>query len=90
MWKSKPMSIGNGQHEVFRTHNTHTHTQHSQSCLIKRFCEKRFVSKYMATLGIDFGVSSMKVGDHNIKVNIFDMAGQPFFYEVLFTNIFWV
>lgn len=70
--------------------NTCMHTQHSQSCLIKRFCEKRFVSKYMATLGIDFGVSSMKVGDHNVKVNIFDMAGQPFFYEVHVTDIFWV
>ena len=30
---------------------------HLQSCLIKRYCEKRFVSKYMATLGIDFGVT---------------------------------
>ncbi len=54
-----------------------------QSCLIKRFCEKRFVSKYMATLGIDFGVSKMKIGDHTVRVNIFDMAGQPFFFEVL-------
>ena len=53
-----------------------------QSCLIKRFCEKRFVSKYMATLGIDFGVSRMVVGDCDVKVNIFDMAGQPFFFEV--------
>lgn len=37
----------------------------------------------MATLGIDFGVSKMKIGEHNVKVNIFDMAGQPFFFEVL-------
>ena len=29
-----------------------------QSCLIKRYCEKRFVSKYLATLGIDFGVTT--------------------------------
>eukprot|EP00056_Hartaetosiga_gracilis_P022677 m.32258 g.32258 ORF g.32258 m.32258 type:complete len:357 (+) comp9769_c0_seq1:64-1134(+) len=29
-----------------------------KSCLIKRYCEKRFVSKYMATIGIDFGVVS--------------------------------
>ena len=36
----------------------------------------------MATLGIDFGVSRMVVGGHNVKVNIFDMAGQPFFFEV--------
>lgn len=60
----------------------HAHT-HTQSCLIKRYCEKRFVSKYMATLGIDFGVSKMKSGDRDIKVNIFDMAGQSFFTEVI-------
>ncbi|KAL5493457.1 hypothetical protein EMCRGX_G014646 [Ephydatia muelleri] len=53
-----------------------------KSCLIKRFCEKRFVPKYMATLGIDFGVTKVKVGDRDIKVDIFDMAGQPFFAEV--------
>ena len=64
--------------------HVHTETQPLQSCLIKRFCEKRFVSKYMATLGIDFGVSRMVVGEYNVKVNIFDMAGQPFFFEVLY------
>ncbi len=36
----------------------------------------------MATLGIDFGVSKMRSNDKDIKVNIFDMAGQPFFAEV--------
>lgn len=55
---------------------------HLQSCLIKRYCEKRFVSKYMATLGIDFGVTTVKLPNHDVKVNIFDMAGQPFFHEV--------
>ena len=29
----------------------------SQSCLIKRYCEKRFVAKYMPTIGIDYGVT---------------------------------
>lgn len=28
-----------------------------QSCIIKRYCEKRFVSKYLATIGIDYGVT---------------------------------
>ena len=27
-----------------------------KSCLIKRYCEKKFVSKYISTIGIDFGV----------------------------------
>uniref|UniRef100_A0A2K5Y6R0 DnaJ heat shock protein family (Hsp40) member C27 n=1 Tax=Mandrillus leucophaeus TaxID=9568 RepID=A0A2K5Y6R0_MANLE len=28
-----------------------------KSCIIKRYCEKRFVSKYLATIGIDYGVT---------------------------------
>lgn len=29
----------------------------SQSCIIKRYCEKRFVHKYLTTIGIDYGVT---------------------------------
>ncbi|XP_077008407.1 dnaJ homolog subfamily C member 27 isoform X1 [Tamandua tetradactyla] len=54
----------------------------ARSCIIKRYCEKRFVSKYLATIGIDYGVTKVQVRDREIKVNIFDMAGHPFFYEV--------
>ncbi|XP_059841402.1 dnaJ homolog subfamily C member 27 isoform X3 [Hypanus sabinus] len=57
-------------------------TEVGKSCIIKRYCEKRFVSKYMATIGIDYGVTKVQVRDREIKVNIFDMAGHPFFYEV--------
>ncbi|KAM5316996.1 dnaJ homolog subfamily C member 27 isoform 1-T1 [Glossophaga mutica] len=53
-----------------------------KSCIIKRYCEKRFVSKYLATIGIDYGVTKVQVRDREVKVNIFDMAGHPFFYEV--------
>ncbi|XP_065829542.1 dnaJ homolog subfamily C member 27-like [Oscarella lobularis] len=53
-----------------------------KSCLIKRFCEKRFVSKYMGTIGIDYGVTKSEINGQEIKINIFDMAGHPLFYEV--------
>uniref|UniRef100_A0A2K5IJW8 DnaJ homolog subfamily C member 27 n=1 Tax=Colobus angolensis palliatus TaxID=336983 RepID=A0A2K5IJW8_COLAP len=56
--------------------------EHHGSCIIKRYHEKRFVSKYLATIGIDYGVTKVHVRDREIKVNIFDMAGHPFFYEV--------
>uniref|UniRef100_A0AAZ3R353 DnaJ (Hsp40) homolog, subfamily C, member 27 n=1 Tax=Oncorhynchus tshawytscha TaxID=74940 RepID=A0AAZ3R353_ONCTS len=42
----------------------------------------KFVPKYLATTGIDYGVTKVQVRDREIKVNIFDMAGHPFFYEV--------
>ncbi|XP_046561726.1 dnaJ homolog subfamily C member 27-like [Haliotis rubra] len=54
-----------------------------KSCIIKRYCEKRFVHKYLATIGIDYGVTKVSVKDRDVKVNIFDMAGHPIFYEVL-------
>ncbi|CAJ1006112.1 putative Ras of Complex, Roc, domain of DAPkinase/Ras family [Leishmania naiffi] len=32
-----------------------------KSCLIKRYCEGRFVTKYIPTIGIDFGVRKVEV-----------------------------
>jgi GTPase SAR1 family protein len=29
-----------------------------KSCMIKRYCEGRFLEEYVATIGIDFGVKS--------------------------------
>jgi DnaJ family protein C protein 27 len=54
-----------------------------KSCIIKRYCEKRFVTKYMQTIGIDYGVTKINnIKDREVKVNIFDMSGHPVFYEV--------
>ncbi|CAF1047930.1 unnamed protein product [Adineta ricciae] len=53
-----------------------------KSCLIKRYCEKRFVPKYMATIGIDYGVTRMRIRNYDIRMNIFDFSGHPLFYEV--------
>ncbi|KAI3378748.1 hypothetical protein SNEBB_010387 [Seison nebaliae] len=53
-----------------------------KSCLIKRYCEKRFVNKYLMTIGIDYGVTTYTSGDEKMIVNIFDMGGQTFFYNV--------
>ena len=32
-----------------------------KTCIIKRFCECRFVSKYIPTIGIDFGVKPVQI-----------------------------
>lgn len=53
-----------------------------KSCIIKRYCEKRFVPKYLQTIGIDYGVTKVKVQDREVKVNIFDMSGHSIFHEV--------
>lgn len=32
-----------------------------KTCLIKRYCEQRFVAKYISTIGVDFGVKTVKM-----------------------------
>ena len=53
-----------------------------KSCLVKRFCEEKFVSKYISTIGIDFGVKPVKVSGQSIRVNFFDFAGGPEYFEI--------
>ncbi|KAI6650433.1 hypothetical protein LOD99_5870 [Oopsacas minuta] len=53
-----------------------------KSCIIKRYCEHRFVSRYMPTIGIDFGVTKVNIMTLDIKVNIFDSSGNQVFYGV--------
>ena len=36
----------------------------------------------MPTVGIDYGVTKVNIRDTEVKVNIFDMSGHPFFFEV--------
>jgi len=59
-----------------------------KSCLIKRYCEERFVMKYISTIGVDYGVKRVNIQLNNgqlnigIKVNFWDLAGHPSFFEV--------
>jgi len=32
-----------------------------KTCIIKRYCESRFISKYVPTIGVDFGVKSFQI-----------------------------
>eukprot|EP00756_Hemistasia_phaeocysticola_P001566 Hpha_TRINITY_DN11105_c1_g1::TRINITY_DN11105_c1_g1_i1::g.27915::m.27915/K19372/DNAJC27; DnaJ homolog subfamily C member 27 len=53
-----------------------------KSCLIKRYCEERFVTRYITTIGIDFGVKKVRVGDDEVKVNFWDLSGSKPFFEI--------
>lgn len=53
-----------------------------KSCLIKRYCEDKFVSKYIGTIGVDYGVKPLSLGEFDVKVNLWDMAGAPEYLEV--------
>lgn len=54
-----------------------------KSCLIKRYCEERFVSKYIATIGVDYGVKPVtidRIGE--FRINFWDLSGHSEFFEV--------
>ncbi|KAH0571024.1 RabB [Spironucleus salmonicida] len=53
-----------------------------KSCLIKNFCEGRFVKRYLPTIGIDYGVREVKIQDTAVKINFFDASGLPEFAEI--------
>ncbi|ESL11201.1 hypothetical protein TRSC58_01055 [Trypanosoma rangeli SC58] len=63
-----------------------------KSCVIKRYCEGRFVAKYIPTIGIDYGVkrvglrppAHMSPAPLNffVRVNFWDMSGGEEFVEI--------
>ncbi|EFJ48349.1 hypothetical protein VOLCADRAFT_104739 [Volvox carteri f. nagariensis] len=53
-----------------------------KSCLIKRYCEEKFVSKYIPTIGVDYGVKPNKYNDYEVRVNLWDLAGGADYTEV--------
>jgi DnaJ homolog subfamily C member 27 len=55
-----------------------------KSCLIKRYCERRFVPKYLSTIGIDYGLGTFphaKSG-RSVSVHFFDAAGRDLYASV--------
>ena len=53
-----------------------------KSCLIKRFCEERFVTKYIATIGVDYGVKPINLDGMDVRVNFWDLSGHQEFFEI--------
>jgi DnaJ family protein C protein 27 len=41
-----------------------------KSCLIKRYCEKKFVNKYISTIGVDFGVRTVPVVENKKSIEL--------------------
>ena len=39
-----------------------------KSCLIKRYCEEKFVSKYIGTIGVDYGVNVSVAHPHLLSL----------------------
>jgi DnaJ family protein C protein 27 len=53
-----------------------------KSCLIKRFCEGKFVPRYIPTIGVDYGVKVADVAGARARVNFFDLSGVESHLEI--------
>jgi len=53
-----------------------------KSCLIKRYCEEKFVSKHVSTIGVDFGVKPVPMQGQTVRVNFWDLAGGEEYFEI--------
>ncbi|KAL0232121.1 hypothetical protein PCE1_003117 [Barthelona sp. PCE] len=52
-----------------------------KSALIKQYCENRFVSQYLMTIGIDYGVKVVKHNSSMYHLNFWDCSGLPEFTD---------
>jgi Ras-related protein Rab-1A len=54
-----------------------------KSSILNRFTENYFHENYISTIGVDFKISHMKINDKNIKLQIWDTAGQEKFKTIV-------
>ncbi len=50
--------------------------------LMTKYCEGIFKESYVATIGVDFKLKDIKVGDQKIRLQIWDTAGQERFRNI--------
>lgn len=53
-----------------------------KSCLLLQFTDKRFQPVHDLTIGVEFGARMIEIGDKQIKLQIWDTAGQESFRSI--------
>merc|ERR1712127_416980 len=53
-----------------------------KSCLLLQFTDKRFRQQHDLTIGVEFGSRTVKINNKNIKLQIWDTAGQESFKSI--------
>jgi small GTP-binding protein len=53
-----------------------------KTSLLVRYCEDTFQSEYLSTIGVDFKIKRIMVGDCQVTLNIWDTAGQERFRNI--------
>ena len=47
-----------------------------KTCLLQRFCDEEFRHSHVYTIGIDFKMKTILIGDLKVRIQIWDTAGQ--------------
>lgn len=50
-----------------------------KTSLVRRFCEGKFEESRVLTLGVDFQIKQIKLGERTLRLSIWDVAGQDRF-----------
>ena len=53
-----------------------------KSCLLVRFADDIYQENYIATIGVDFKIKTLDVEEKNVKLQIWDTAGQDRFRNI--------
>lgn len=53
-----------------------------KSCLIKNYCEGRFVKRYLPTIGVDYGVRALEIDNVLVRINFFDLSGMDEYADI--------
>ena len=53
-----------------------------KSCLLLQFTDKRFRQQHDLTIGVEFGARTIQIDNKNIKLQIWDTAGQVSFKSI--------
>jgi small GTP-binding protein len=53
-----------------------------KTSLVRRYCSGKFEESRVMTIGVDFQIKKLKLGSEEIKLSIWDMAGQEQFHFV--------
>jgi len=53
-----------------------------KSCLLLQFTDKRFQAQHDLTIGVEFGARTITVDNNQVKLQIWDTAGQEKFRSI--------
>lgn len=53
-----------------------------KTSLLMRYCEDKFHTDFLSTIGVDFKIKKIETENHQITLNIWDTAGQERFRNI--------